>query len=125
MRKVVLKIALIFLLLFQLIVEGCKKDENLYFNSIIGKWKYIYTTGGIVITYPREGDIMISEFTKDGRLIKSLNDSVVFETDFHVSGDTLKYHLETDLFYKIKIYGDTLGLIYIQYGMNHYYKKVK
>lgn len=125
MKKTVLKTVLIPFLLFQLMVEGCKKDDNLYFNSIIGKWEYLYTTGGIIIDYPKEGIITLLEFTKDGRLIESQNDSITFETKFRVSGDTLKYYHGTDLFYKIKIHGDTLGLIFIENGLNPYYKQVK
>jgi hypothetical protein len=123
MKKAFLKIGFISLLIFILIGTGCKKEDNLYFNSLIGKWRWLYTTGGIVIAYPREGIITLLEFTKDGRLIQSNNDSITFETKFRISGDTLKYYHGTDMFYKIKIQGDTLGLIFIKVGFNDYFKR--
>jgi hypothetical protein len=122
--KVILIKGLTFLVALVIVLAGCRKDDDQYFNSIIGKWEWLYTTGGIIIQYPRAGIKSVTEFTKDGWLIRTRNDSIIFETRYSVSADTLKYYNGTELFYKIEIRSDTLGLIFIKVGFNDYYKKV-
>ncbi len=103
---------------------GCEKDEYSH-DSIIGEWKWIYSTGGVVgTTYPEKGQKVIWKFSKDSTLVVTENGKTVFESNFHISGDTLKYNRGTDLEYKVNITDDTLALNFIEDGMDDFYKRV-
>ncbi len=103
---------------------GCEKDEYSH-DSIIGEWKWIYSTGGVVgTTYPEKGQKVIWKFSKDSTLVVTENGKTTFESDFHISGDTLKYNRGTDLEYKVNITDDTLALNFIEDGMDDFYKRV-
>ena len=129
-----LKLLIISLFLFSFCVAlfgaGCEKagnepDTNSNDpNSIIGKWEWLYTLGGIAPIYPGEGQIHTLEFTEDSLLISRENGETTFETHFDVSGDTLKYHRDIDLEYKMNISGDTLALIFIKRGFDPYFKRI-
>jgi hypothetical protein len=111
-----------------LIGAGCEKNDpkNYDPDSIIGKWEWLYTSGGFVgTTYPQKGQTETIEFTEDSVLIARKNGEITFETYFNISGDTLKYHQGTDLEYKIKISNDTLELVFIEWGLNPSYKRIK
>ncbi len=125
MKPILLKISFIFLFL-SLMGAGCEKEKSDYDpNSIIGKWKWVYTLGGFAgTTYPKDGHTETVEFTEDSMFIARDNGEITFETDFNISGDTLKYHQGTDLEYKIKISGDTLALTFIEWGLNPFYKRI-
>jgi hypothetical protein len=97
----------VFLLLTSLFMTilgtGCEKDEYSP-DSIIGKWKWVYSIGGVVgTTYPEEGKKVIWEFSKDSTLVVTENGKTVFESNFHISGDTLKYFRITDIETKVKM----------------------
>lgn len=103
-------------------------------DSILGKWKLIYSVGGI------GGDIMpayyaicIDEYRKDSVNIYSCNGIIDHECRFSVKGNVLKYS-NMDFFYKIIIRGDnmitylfdTLGYdIPMDYVWAHYFKRLK
>jgi hypothetical protein len=77
-------------------------------DSIFGKWKLIYSVGGI------GGDIMpsyyticIDEYRKDSVNIYSCNGIIDHECKFSVKGNVLKYS-NMDFFYKIMIRGDNM-----------------
>ncbi len=123
-----LKLLAFILFLIPLVVAilctGCEKDEYSH-DSIIGEWKWIYSTGGVVGTaYPEKGQKVIWKFNNDSTLVVTENGKTTFESDFHISGDTLKYNRGTDLEYKIKITEDTLALNFIEDGMDDFYKRI-
>ncbi len=91
---------------------GCEKDDTNYDpNSIIGKWKWLYSEGGAVgVTYPQEGQTVIWEFTEDSLLIVPFYPTNV---NFHVSGDTLRYSTAVEITYRFQIRNDTLGLTWL------------
>jgi len=125
----ILKLSAIILLL-SLMGAGCEKERIDYDpGSIIGKWKWLYTIGGIVgTTYPKKGDTVIWEFTEDSLLVRALNGETIFEVDVRVSGDTLKYFESSELtetMYRYEIKGDTLSLFPLLMGpFSHIYKRV-
>lgn len=124
MKTQIIKTGSLFLLLFMMWV-GCKKDENYDPNSIIGKWKWIYSIGGFAGgVYPQEGQTVIWNFAKDSILVVSENGETTFETNFYVSKDTLKYYREADIEYKIKILGDTLSLLEYGFSMHYFFKRI-
>src|SRR5690606_37122875 len=110
MKKKDYKIIIFSLFLF-ITGAGCNKDDTSEGKSIIGKWQWLYSTGGLVISYPQEGQIITLEFTKNYSLIERKNDSVTFETKFSINGDTLNYSRGSDMSYQIKINKDILNLI--------------
>lgn len=127
MKNTIVKIRLSLLLLFILTMAGCKKNDDLYSNSIIGKWEWLYTTGGIADTYPLEGQTYILEFTKQGKLISSQNGSVLFESNFNIDGDILSYYCDlskAEERYHIKFREATLNLYYLGI-FNDYYKRLE
>ncbi len=105
---------------------GCEKnDKNYNPDSIIGKWEWLYSKGGIIgITYPEEGQTVEWEFTKDSTLIITENDVTTFETIFYISNDTLIFFRETDVKYRIEIEKDTLSLYFIVEGFDNFYKRI-
>jgi hypothetical protein len=126
MKKTFFKIGA-FVLLFALMGTGCEKEENDYDpNSIIGKWKWIYTYGGIVgTTYPREGQTIIWTFTEDSILIVPETWGTAINTKFHVSEDTLKYFESIEIIYQFQIKGDTLNLLPVSMGpSSHFFKRI-
>lgn len=124
MKTLIIKTGFFILILF-LMGSGCKKNENINYEGIIGKWEWICTYGGYAgVTYPEDGQTVILEFTKDSLLIESLNGTNTFETDFSISGDTLKYFRGTFIEYKIKASEDTLRLVFITLGLNPVYKRI-
>lgn len=126
MKSNILKLSSLLLFLLS-IWTGCKDDDPDYDpDSIIGKWELLYTSGGFAgTTYPKAGNAETIEFTEDRVLIVKVNGEINFETNYNVSGDTLKYHRGTDLEYKIEISGDTLALTFIEWGLNPFYKRIE
>ena len=108
---------LVFILFFMplgvaILGTGCEKDEYSH-NSIIGEWKWIYSTGGVVgTTYPEKGQKVIWKFNNDSTLVVTENGKTTFESNFHISGDTLKYFRITSVETKVKMtfLSDTLSL---------------
>jgi len=116
---------IVFTLFLFITGAGCNKDDTSEEKSIIGKWQWLYSTGGLVISYPHEGQIITLEFTKNYSLIERKNDSLIFETKFSINGDTLNYSRGSDMSYQIKINKDTLNLIFKDAGFNDYYKRLR
>jgi signal peptidase I len=114
-------------LCFVSLIAGCDKVE-LTSTGFIGKWEWLYTTGGIIgRTYPNEGDIVVDEYTEDSILVRRVNGKIILETDFHVSGDTLWYWNSTIRKYESHISRDTLRLIdlsIIAPSFIHVYKRL-
>ena len=133
MKPKKLKLLTTFLLLLPLCVvllgAGCEKDENDYASdSIIGKWEWIYSTGGLAgnTIYPDDGQSVTLEFTEDSILIQCENNETVFETQFYILGDTLKYFWGLELECKINISSDTLFSYYLNISdsYNPVYKRI-
>lgn len=124
MKTTILKLGT-FVLLFALMGAGCEKERNDYDpNSIIGKWKWIYSQGGFAgTTYPEEGQTVIWTFTNDSALIVPENWGITTNSKFHVSGNTLKLEGSDLLIYTIKLSGDTLHLL--SAGIfSHHFKRI-
>lgn len=114
MKPKILKLG-ILVLLFSFISTGCQKDNLDYdSNDIIGRWKWLYTTGGAAgATYPKEGQKFIWTFSADSMLyIPEGSYQRTINSKFSIKKDTLKfnYHTELELSYIFKISGDTLNL---------------
>jgi len=116
-----------FILLPLIMGAACERDRDNYDpTSIIGKWEWIYSCGGIVgCTYPVFGQTISLEFTTDSMMIEKINGNVMFESRFCISGDTLKYLRGTNLEYRIEFHNDTLALLFITDGIDNFYKRVK
>lgn len=124
MNTLIIKTSFFILFLF-LMGSGCKKNEDINYEGIIGKWRWICTFGGYAgVTYPEDGQTVILEFTKDSLLIESINGTTTFETNFSISGDTLKYFRGINMEYKIEASEDTLRLVFITLGLNPVYKRI-
>ena len=69
--------------------KGYEKEKIDYDpNSIIGKWEWLYTLGGIVPSYPGEDESVTLEFTEDSIGIRRVNNNVTFQKEFYISKDT-------------------------------------
>ena len=134
MKQKNLKQLITFLLLLPLCVvllgAGCEKDDTNYDpDSIIGKWEWLYSTGGFAgTTYPEEGETVIWNFTEDSTLVITVNGEATIESDFKILQDTLNYFIDTDIQTDveikkyIKISGDTLLLK--EYVFESFYKRI-
>jgi hypothetical protein len=92
-------------------------------NTIIGKWEWLYTEGGIVgRTYPQEETTVIEEYTQDSIFVSRIDGAVSEVTEFHTWGDTLWYDNSKDRKYIARISGDTLTLDDL--GFIHVYKRL-
>ena len=110
-----LKRPLTFLFLLSLGVAmlgvGCEKEDEYDSNSLIGKWKLVYTYGGVIgVYYPPEGMNYTIEFTVDSMLIQKENEVTTFEVSFSISGDTIKYLGGLSIEKRIEISNDTLSV---------------
>jgi hypothetical protein len=130
MKTLFIKISF-FILLLLTMGAGCEIDRNNYNpNSIIGKWMWLYSTGGFAgnTIYPKKGQTVTLELTKDSLFIERDNGETEFEAEFSVLGDTLKYIVyDAAIFCKIKILEDTLSLCYfnVDDGYDPVYKRMK
>ena len=115
MKKI--KLLFIFLFLLPLCVvllgAGCEKDDlNHDPSSIIGKWEWLYTSGGFAGTvYPKDEEKVTWEFTEDSLFIRRVNNNISFQINFYSSNDTLFWRNDpTDMIYEFLIKSDTLEL---------------
>ena len=126
MNTTIFKISAV-ILLFALMGAGCKKEKNDYDpDSIIGKWKWIYSQGGFAgTTYPQEGQTVIWTFTEDSSLIVPEGWGITSNSKFHVSGNALKLDGSDLLMYTIKLSGDTLHLFPLNsFPFSHHFKHI-
>jgi len=69
-------------------LTGCNDDPNPAENSIIGKWRWVSSTGGIAgvtITPASEGHTMFIEFTEDSTYRKYVADTLQFEVLYSIT----------------------------------------
>ena len=69
-------------------LTGCEEDPTPAENTIIGKWRWVSSTGGIAgvtITPASEGYIMFIEFTEDSTYRKYAADTLQFEVLYSIS----------------------------------------
>jgi hypothetical protein len=112
MKPKIIKQSVIFLLLL-FFGAGCGKEDLDYdSNSIIGKWEWLYTSGGFAgTTYPKENETVSWEFTEDSIFIRRVNNKTTFQVNFYVSIDTLFWRNDpTDMAYQFFIKSDSLEL---------------
>lgn len=112
MKIKIFKLSVIILFL-SLMGAGCEKDDLDYNpDSIIGKWEWLYTSGGFAGTvYPKEYEKVTWEFTEDSTLTRRVNNNISFQINFYSSNDTLFWRNDpTDLIYQFLIKSDTLEL---------------
>lgn len=131
MKQTILRISILMVVLV-LVGIGCQKDKIDYDpDSIIGEWEWFYSLfGGIVINhmYPLNGQVITAEFRENGDLFFKENSITTLETNFSISGDTLRYYENNDIegIYKFRIIRDTLRLEMV-YGPASYrlYKRIE
>ena len=97
-----------------LVGAGCNKEKIDYDpDSIIGKWEWLYTSGGFAGTiYPKENESITWEFTEDSIFIRRVNNKISFQAGFYALQDTLFWENDpTDMIYQFLIRRDTLKLM--------------
>ena len=112
---------ILFLLLIFIICNGCKKDNSFnYSSSLIGKWSWLRSCGGVVgCLGPEDEHVTINVvFTADSIYDLYQNDTLKFSTRVHTykllsrdgkdSANVIKYDSGVSLNYYIT--HDTLGL---------------
>jgi hypothetical protein len=109
---------------------SCEKVNNCDAKKIIGKWEWIFSTGGIAgnTIYPKNGQTVTLELTKGNMLIERDNGEINFEAEFTLLGDTLKYYAsDAEIICMIKISDDRLYLHYLKIydGYNPVYKRIE
>ncbi len=115
MKSKILKLSTVVLLLL-FIGASCQKEKINYDpDSIIGKWKWIYSVAGDLTasySYPGKGQTITIEFVEDGNLIYRENGKTYSETIFSISEDTLSYFGDNEVehIYLFGISRDTLML---------------
>lgn len=80
------KLAISFIAIF-LLISSCSDKVLLETNTIMGRWNWISSLGGIAgATYTPEstGKNIVLEFTPDSVYRQYLNDSLTIETGFHI-----------------------------------------
>jgi|GEM_PF-4961397 len=139
-----IKFLIPLILLVLCIQASCEKnDENPNPDSLIGKWKYIGYSGGILGWDPYEGPVIYIIFSKDSLFKKIKNGKIILETQYYVKNgkkvpgwgksDTIYYKkTNEELPFKevFTINGETL-LMWLpektsgNYGQIGYYKRTK
>jgi len=105
------KILIYAVVLLCIILHSCEKDKS-FSDTIVGKWKWIYSIGGIAgHYYPSEGNQHVINITQDS-IIYSVNGVESLRYKYSLSENILKYS-DSEFLYRVKISKDTLIIHFI------------
>jgi hypothetical protein len=103
---------LIYAIVLPCIILHCCEKDNSFSDTIVGKWKWIYSIGGIAgHYYPSEGNQHVINITQDS-IIYSVNGVVSLRYTYSLSENLLKYS-DSEFLYRVKISKDTLRIHFI------------